>query len=127
MPKDSEAKFSKDSLPLVLIVLGMVLIGCSFLPVGDFRKEQLWTAEDAAKLSALREKYHETSYATPERLGLSKEELAEQRKRMKQSIESSTQRLENARNQTALWSRYLLWSGVLATAVGTLWHKALTG
>ncbi len=124
----SAAGSKEDSGPfsfaLIVILVGVMLILASLLPVGDFTKDVLWTDEDAAAFSHISQEYHRKSYQTPQRAGLTEEQLKAQLEKMKIQYEVMRAKLQNAQQQPTTWKRYLLWTGVLLVVSGFLGHKS---
>ncbi len=111
-------------LPIVSLIAGALLIAASFFPIGRFASQSLWTVENSAKYDRVTQEYKRSAYQNPARTGLSKKENEARRERMKQQIDVMKERLEYAKNQPELWSRYFLWAGILLAAAGGLGHFA---
>ena len=84
----------------------------------------MWTKEDAAALDRVTVEYKLSAYKSPARAGVSEEEWATQRARMKTKMDAMNEKLRTALDQPERWSRYLLWSGILAVALGAAIHYA---
>lgn len=112
------------TLPLLLLVAGVLLIVASFLPLGNFAAQSQWTSQDAAEFDRLGNEYKKITYQSPARMGLSEAEWEAQRKRIRQQIDAFQQRLDQAKAQPARWSRFLLGAGVLLSVAGAVVQAA---
>jgi len=117
---NSDARRSLASV--LLIALGIGLIIASWTPIGRVASRAMWTHEDSAAYSKLRQQLHRGAYQSPTRAGISEAEMKIQQERMEIRAEAMREKLENARSQPRRWSQYLLWSGVLLAAFGGLSH-----
>jgi len=108
----------------LLIVLGIGLIVASWTPLGRVASRAMWTHEDSAAYSKLRQQLHRSAYQDPARAGITEAQMKAQREKMERQAEVMHKKLENARLQPQRWSQYLLWSGALLTALGGLSHLA---
>jgi len=108
----------------VLVALGAVLIIASWTPLGRDASQAIWTNEDSAAYSRLRQEYHHTAYQSPERAGISAAEQEARQKKLKIQTDAMRKKLQHARQQPQRWSRYLLWSGALLAAAGGLSYLA---
>ncbi|MGI9427119.1 MAG: hypothetical protein ACR2NM_00560 [Bythopirellula sp.] len=106
------------SLPVAMLTVGVLLIGASFLPVGNWVARSQWSREDTAAYDRVSMAYKKSAYESPVRKGLSQAEWDAQRDRMRQQMESLQQKLDGAKRQPQRWSRYLLGIGSLLTAAG---------
>lgn len=119
---DSEAK--RSLVCILLIAFGVVLIIASWMPLGRVASQAMWTSEDSAAYSKIRQQSHRTAYQSPTRTGNTKAQRKAQQERLKDQAEAMRKKLERARQQPQLWSQYLLWSGTLFTVCGFLGHIA---
>ncbi len=106
------------SLPVALMIVGILLIGASFLPIGKVVAEAQWTTEDSAAYDRVSREYKFSTFDTHVQHGVSEQEWQSQRDRMKQRMRAYEEKLERAKSQPQLWSRYLMGIGVLVTAAG---------
>ncbi len=106
------------SLPMSMLLVGVLLIGTSFLPIGKWVAQSQWTSDDSAAFDRVSNEYKRTSYQSSARSGLSQAEWDAQRDKMKQQMLALQHRLDHAKAQPKRWSRYLLGIGALLTAVG---------
>ena len=104
----------------LLIALGIALITASWTPIGRVASRAMWTNEDAAAYSKLRQQSHHAAYQFPPRAGITEAQMKAQQERLKIQAEAMREKLEHARQQPRRWSQYLLWSGALLTAIGGL-------
>ena len=98
----------------------MVVI--SWTSVGKLVTEAVWTPEDAEIYSRLVEENHRLSYRSAERSGLSEEEFAANRNRVESNLESMIEKIDYAKSQPAVWSRYLFWAGTVLAILGAATH-----
>ena len=119
---DSDAR--RSLMCALLISLGIALIIASWTPIGRVASRAMWSNDDAAVYSKLRQELHRLAYQLPARAGISEAQIKTQQEKMEIQAEAMRKKLENARQQPRLWSKYLLWSGALLTAVGGLSHLA---
>jgi hypothetical protein len=115
---------NRPLLCVLLIALGIGLIIASWTPIGHIASRAMWTNEDAAAYSKLRQQLHGNAYKSPARAGLSETEMNARQERMEAYAATMRLKLERARQQPRRWSQGLLWSGVLLTAIGGIWHLA---
>jgi len=108
----------------LLIALGIVLIIASWTSIGRVASRAMWTNEDSAAYSKLRQESHRTAYQSPARAGVTEAQMKAQQEKMKKQAEAMRKKLENAQQQPRRWSQYLFWSGALLTAIGGLGHLA---
>ncbi len=106
------------SLPMTLLVGGVLMIGASFLPLGNWAARSQWTPEDSATYDRVSNEYKLSAYQSPARAGLSQAEWDAQRDKMKLQIQALQQRLDRAKSQPKRWSGYLLGVGCLLVATG---------
>jgi len=112
----------RSSLSLLLMVIGIGLIVASWTPIGRVASRAMWTHEDSAVYSKLRQQLHGSAYQSPARAGITEAEMKAQQEKMKTHAEAMRKKLENARSQPRRWSQGLLWSGALLTALGVFGH-----
>lgn len=105
-------------MPVVLIALGVLLIGCSFLPIGQLAARSQWTPADSAAFDKISREYKFSTFDSHVRRGLSEEAWQAEREKMKRQMLALQNKLEGAKSQPALWSRYLLGAGVLLSLAG---------
>jgi len=110
------------SFPLGTILAGVLLILSSLLPLGNLATRSQWTDKDAEDFALLSEKYHQSAYQSPERTGVTAEQMDIRHGKLKNSFDAMHKKLERVRSQPRRWSQYLLWSGALLTALGGLSH-----
>jgi len=115
--KKSLPQFS-FSLPVAMLVVGVLMIGASFLPLGNWAARSQWTPEDSAVYDRVSGEYKLSAYQSPARAGLSQAEWDSQRDKMKQQMQALQQKLDRAKSQPKRWSRYLLAVGCLLAAAG---------
>ena len=115
---DTTSRSFHFSLPVTMLVVGVLLIGASFLPLGSWAARSQWSLEDAASYDRVSNAYKKSAYESPNRKGLSQAEWDAERDRMRQQMEALQQRLERAKSQPRRWSNYLLGIGSLLTAAG---------
>ena len=101
-----------------MLIVGIMLIGASFLPLGHWAARAQWSLEDTAAYDRISNAYKRSAYESPDRKGLSQAEWDAERERMREQMEALQQRLERAKRQPKRWSRYLLGIGSLLTAAG---------
>jgi hypothetical protein len=120
MTKDSDTSSLslRFSLPVAMLVVGVLLISASFVPLGSWAARSQWSLEDTAAYDRVSKAYKESAYESPVRSGLSQAEWKAQRDRMRQQMDSLNQKLDRAKRQPQRWSRYLLGIGSLLTAAG---------
>ncbi len=106
------------SLPVVMLTGGLLLIGASFLPIGDWLARSQWTPEDAAAFGRISSEYKQAVLESPSRRGLSPAEWDAQRDEMKRRMLAWQAKLDRAKSQPSRWRRNLLGVGVLLTAAG---------
>ena len=106
------------SLPLAMLVVGVLLIAASFLPLGNWAARSQWTPSDSAAFDRVSNEYKLSAYQEPARAGLNQAEWDAQRDKMKQQMQALQQRLDRAKSQPQRWSRYLLGIGCLLAATG---------
>ena len=106
------------SLPMTMLAVGVLLIGASFLPLGNWAARAQWSVEDTAAYDRVSSAYKQSAYESPARKGLSQVEWDAERDRMRQQMEALQQKLDRAKSQPQRWSRYLLGIGALLTAAG---------
>lgn len=106
------------SLPVTMLAVGVLMIGISFLPLGDWAAKSQWTAADSASYDRVSNEYKLSAYQSPARSGLSQDEWDAQRDKMKQQMQALQQKLDRAKSQPKLWSRYLLGVGCLLASAG---------
>jgi len=106
------------SLPVAILVVGVLLIGASFLPLGSWAARSQWSLDDSSAYDRVSNRYKQSAYETPARRGLSQDEWDAEREKMRRQMEALQQKLERAKGQPQLWSRTLLGIGSLLTAVG---------
>ncbi len=106
----------------LLIALGIALIIASWTPLGRVASRALWTREDSASYSKLRQQLHRSAYQDPVRAGITEAQMNAQREKMERQADAMHKKLERVRSQPRRWSQYLLWSGALLTALGGLGH-----
>ena len=111
-------------LSLAIVALGVLLILTSLLPWGGLVKGALWTEEDSAAYDRTSQEYHRISYQSPQRAGLTQQQLTAQRERTKSRFEALRAKLQYARQQPLTWSRRMLWTGALLTTCGCLGRLA---
>jgi len=116
--------FSLPSLPVAAVLAGVVLILFSLLPWDNFWKESLWTMEDSQAFEKIAAEYHKISYQTPERAGVSEEQLKAQIEKAKAQLDTLQTKLQSARQRPLVWKRILLWAGVLLTTCGCVGQYA---
>ena len=116
-------QFPSPLAPILLLLLGIVLVATSFLPLKEFMTPA-WDTSDSAQMAQLRMKYHDSSYTSPERQGITSEEAAQMQEKMKSEIEKLEAKLSLAKAAPKFWSRILFWSGVLISAIGALWQRS---
>jgi len=117
---DSDAK--RTLVCVLLIALGIMLIVASWMPIGRVASRAMWTHEDSAAYSELRQQLHRSAYQDPARAGITETQMKAQQEKMKKQAETMHEKLEHARSQPDRWSQYLLWSGALLTGLGGLSH-----
>ncbi|NOY40405.1 MAG: hypothetical protein GXP26_01025 [Planctomycetes bacterium] len=123
--KNSDASDARRSLVCILLIaFGIVLILASWTPLGRVASQAMWTSEDSAAYSKIRQQSHYTAYQSPARAGITEAQRKAQQERLKTQAEAMRKKLERARQQPQRWSQYLLWSGALFTACGFLGHIA---
>jgi hypothetical protein len=103
---------------------GILLIVVSLLPWGDAAKEALWTEADSQAFAEISTEYHRLNYQTPQRAGVSEEQLNTQVEKAKAQFEALGAKLESAQQRPDTWKRYLLWAGAILTSCGALAHFA---
>ncbi len=109
-------------IPAILLVSGIGLIITSWTPIGKLSTHSIWNREDSAAYSRLVEENHHITYETPERSGLTEEQLAAKRQRIEQKLAAKIEKLEYAKSRPEGWSRNLFWSGVVLVVLGGLAH-----
>lgn len=113
--KSSQFAFS---LPIALMIGGILLIAASFFPLGQLAAQAQWTPEDSAAYDRVSQEFKQSAYESPARRGVDAAEWQAQRDKMEQKMRAMQQRLERAKSQPERWSRYLLGTGVLLTVAG---------
>ncbi len=106
------------SLPVAMLIFGVLLIGASFLPFGNWAAQSQWTPADSAAFDRVSNEYKLSAYQSPTRAGLSQAEWDAQRGKMQQQMLSLQHKLERAKGQPQRWSRYLLGVGCLLAIAG---------
>ncbi len=106
------------SLPVALVVLGILLIGASFLPIGDLVARSQWTSEDSTAFDRISKEYKRATYDARAQSAVTEQEWEAQREKMRARMQAFEDKLARAKSQPRLWSRYLLGIGVLMTAAG---------
>lgn len=109
---------------ILLIIIGIVLIIASWAPIGHVVSRAMWTREDSASYSELRQQIHGSAYQSTARTQVTEAQTEVQPERLRIQAEAMRKKLEHARQQSLLWSEYSLWSGSLLTAIGALCHLA---
>jgi len=108
----------KFSLSLALLVVGVLLIGASLLPIGEWVAKSRWSTENSAEFDRISNEYKLSNYKSPARAGVSQAEWEAQRGKMQQRMQALQEQLDQAKLQPKRWSRYLLVFGTLLTAAG---------
>ena len=121
-PKEKPRRRPEFSWPMFLLTVGILLIGASYLPVGDRAAKYFWTTEDSALYDQVSQEYKRGTYQSAARSGVTEEEWNAQRDRMKQQVDTMRRRLEFAQEQPEFWSRNLLWVGFLLVVAGGASH-----
>jgi len=116
MTDDSDAR--RSLMCVLLIAVGIGLIVASWTPIGRVASRAMWTHEDSAIYSKLRQQLHRATYQSPARAGITEAELKSQQEKMKLHAEAMRRKLDRARQQPRRSSRYLLGVGSLLTAAG---------
>jgi len=111
------------ALPVVAITLGAALVGASLSPIANFAGRGLWNDEDAAAYVRISGEFHRSLNQSPELAGLTEAERNAQREHLQSEFDALHDKLQYAREQPKLWSRYLLWSGLLLTVLGGLGYR----
>jgi len=106
------------SLSVAMLVVGVLLIGASFLPLGSWAARSQWSLNDSAAYDRVSNEYKQSAYETPTRRGLSQAEWDAERDKMRRQMVTLNQKLERVKGQPQRWSRALLGVGSLLTAVG---------
>jgi len=109
---------SRSWIGLFLIVLGIALIVASWTPVGRVASQAMWSNEDSASYSKLRQQLHSSAYQSSARAGLTETEMKAQRERLEIQAGAMHKKLERAKSMPQRWSRYLLVVGCLLTVTG---------
>jgi hypothetical protein len=124
--RSSEVSRSKvvSIYSLGAILGGILLIITSLLPWGEVAKEALWTEEDSQTFAKISTEYHRLSYQTPQRAGVSEEQLNTQVEKAKAHFEALEAKLTSAQQRPDSWKRYLLWVGALLAICGAVAHFA---
>ena len=115
------------SLPVVMLLLGLLMIAASFFPVGNWAAQSQWTRAQSEAYDRVSVEYKRSNYQSAARLGISEAERVAQREKMKQQLDALQTKLDRAKSQPQLWSRYLLGIGSLLTAAGFLAHSSRQG
>ena len=102
----------------MLMAVGVVLIGTSFLPIGQLAARSQWTPDDSAAFDKISKEYKFSTFDSHERRGLSEAEWEAEREKMKRQMLAFQSKLEQAKAQPKLWGRYLLGAGVALSLVG---------
>lgn len=110
-------------LPMAMLVVGVLLIGASFFPIGQSIARSQWSLEDSAAYDRISTTYKDSAYEIPSRRGLTQTEWQAERARMRQQMEALEQKLEQAKSQPQRWSRYLLGFGVVLVLAGFYAHS----
>ncbi len=115
---------SKRSLMAVsLIVVGILMIIVSWTPIGRVASRGMWTNEDAATYSKIRQQIHSSTYQSAAQSGITETELKAQKERLNVKAEAMRKKLDRAKGQPERWSRYLFWVGILLAAAGSFAHS----
>lgn len=122
--KDKKANFGVGPASLGALFFGVLLILVSLLPWGKAVKETLWTDVDSSKYDQASQEFHRLSYQSPERSGVTKQQLEVQIEKSRQQFEALKAKLQNATEQPLAWKRYCLWAGALLASAGVLGHLA---
>lgn len=111
------------SLPMALLIAGLLLIAASFTPIGDWAAQSQWSAEDSARFDRVSNEYKRSAYQAPARRGRTPDEWEAEREQMRQQMEQLQSQLNWARDQPKLWSRSLLGVGALLSVAGFVAHS----
>ena len=122
-PEESSFQLPSPLAPVLLLLAGLVLIVVSFLPLKEFLTPA-WDASDSAQLAELRKRFHDSSYKSPERQGVTAEEADQMQANLVKEIERLDGKLSRAQGAPERWSRILFWSGAVFTAIGALWYRS---
>lgn len=114
-------------LDLLVLLLGVLMIGGSFVPLGKQASESMWTEQIAAEYSDIRREYHRSLYQPPARSGISEDEQHDQQEQLKARFDALTAQLAEAQNRPRLWRQILLGGGVLLTALGAYFSSRQRG
>ncbi len=123
--KNTQPSAWRPFVCVLLIMIGTALILASWIPIGHVASRSIWTHEDSAAYSELRQELHRTAYQSPARAGITEAQMKTQREKMKNKAEAMRKKLEHARQQPRQWSQYLLWSGALLVALGGCGYLAI--
>ena len=120
IPDNTSQGRPNSRLPTALLFAGVLLIAASFMPIGRFASQSLWTAENSAEYDRVTQEYKRSTYQTDARSGHSEQENLARRERMKQQIDAMREELEHAKSQPERWSHYFLWAGALLSVAGSV-------
>lgn len=110
---------STHAVSIALVVLGLLILGCSFLPLA-WTKEAAWSMQDSEAYDRVSREYHKLAYQSAAETGRSETEMRAHREALKQQFETLRDRLEFAQQQPQRWSRFLLWAGTSLVVLGLL-------
>jgi hypothetical protein len=119
---DTHSQVTHRYVPISLLAAGILLIIASWTSIGQLATDAAWAPEDAEVYGRLVQENHSLSYQSAERSGLTEEEFAAKRKNIEDKLKTMIGKLEYAKSQPAVWSRYLFWTGTALTVLGTLAH-----
>ncbi len=124
-PQESTGPFSLSpgTIPLGIILVGVLLILSSFLSLGELAARSEWTDQSATDYATLSEQYHRSAYQTGRKGNLTTKQ-EHQHQQLKISFDTMRNKLKRAQGQPQRWSRYLLGIGTLLTAAGFFAHTS---
>ena len=112
------------SLPIASLAAGVLLVGASFLPLGNWVAQSQWTPADSAALDRISYEYKQSVYQSADRAGVSESEWEAQREQMQLRMQALQNKLDRAKSQPERWRNYLMGIGILLTAIGFIAHTA---
>lgn len=119
---DTHSQITHRYVPTGLLAAGILLILVSWTPLGKVATDAAWDPEDAKVYGRLIQENHSLTYQSAEQSGLTEEEFAANRTKVKANLEAMIDKLEYAKSRPDVWSRYLFWTGTALAALGALAH-----